>query len=64
MDYRDEWHNGHHVMLDSELLVTVRWKQVKALAQATHVLARHPKEAWKAKGTPVTKGLSIVEKFV
>ena len=26
-DYPDEWHNGHHVMLDSEVLVTVRWEQ-------------------------------------
>ena len=27
VDYPDEWHNGHHVMLDSEELVTVRWEQ-------------------------------------
>lgn len=29
VDYPDEWHNGHHVMLDSEKLVTVRWEQVE-----------------------------------
>ena len=28
VDYPEEWHNGHHVMLDSEKLVTVRWEQV------------------------------------
>ena len=26
VDYLNEWFNGHHVMLDSEKLVTVRWK--------------------------------------
>ena len=31
VDYPDEWHNGHHVMLDSEKLVTVRWEQVRPL---------------------------------
>ena len=31
VDYPDEWHNSHHVMLDSEVLVTVRWEQVEAL---------------------------------
>ena len=25
VDYPDEWANGHHVMLDTEELVTVRW---------------------------------------
>ena len=30
VDYPDEYHNGHHVMLDSEELVTVRWDQVEA----------------------------------
>ena len=30
VDYPDEWHNGHHVMLDTEVLVTVRWEQVVA----------------------------------
>ena len=28
VDYPDEWSNGFHVMLDSEVLVTVRWDQV------------------------------------
>ena len=27
-DYPDEWHNGHHIMLDTEEMVTVRWEQV------------------------------------
>ena len=31
VDYPDEWQNGHHVMLDSEVLVTVRWEQVESL---------------------------------
>ena len=31
VDYPDEWHNGHHVMLDTEILVTVRWEQVEAM---------------------------------
>ena len=31
VDYPDEWHNGFHVMLDSEKLVTVRWEQVAGL---------------------------------
>ena len=30
VDYPDEWFNGHHVMLDTEVLVTVRWEQVAA----------------------------------
>ena len=29
VDYPDEWANGYHVMLDTELLVTVRWDQVE-----------------------------------
>lgn len=29
-DYPDEWANGHHVMLDADELVTVRWDQVDA----------------------------------
>jgi hypothetical protein len=28
--YPDEYFNAHHVMLDTEELVTVRWEQVKA----------------------------------
>ncbi len=28
-DYPDEFANGHHIMLDSEMLVTVRWEQVE-----------------------------------
>ena len=31
MDYPDEYHNGFHVWLDSEELVTVRWEQVERL---------------------------------
>ena len=31
VDYPDELANGHHVMLDSGELVTVRWKQVEGL---------------------------------
>ena len=27
-DYPDELANGHHAMLDTEVLVTVRWDQV------------------------------------
>ena len=30
VDFPDEWSNGHHVMLDTEELVTVRWDQVEA----------------------------------
>ena len=30
VDFSDEYHNGHHVMLDTEVLVTVRWDQVEA----------------------------------
>ena len=30
VDWPDEWANGHHVMLDTEKLVTVRWEQVQA----------------------------------
>ena len=29
-DYPDEWHNGHHVMLDTEKRVTVRWNRVES----------------------------------
>ena len=31
VDYPDEYANGHHVMLDSEELVTVRAHQMKGL---------------------------------
>ena len=31
VDYPKEFANGHHVMLDSEELVTVRWEQVERL---------------------------------
>ena len=31
VDYPDVYHNGHHIMLDSEVLVTVRWEQVVTL---------------------------------
>ena len=30
-DYPDQWSNGHHVMLDTRVLVTVRWEQVEPL---------------------------------
>ena len=30
VDYPEEFHNGHHVMMDTEVLVTVRWEQVEA----------------------------------
>ena len=30
-DFPDELHNGFHIWLDSEELVTVRWEQVKNL---------------------------------
>ena len=30
-DYQDEWFNGHHVMLDNEELVTIRWEQVEGV---------------------------------
>ena len=30
-DHPDEWFNGHHVMLDTEELVMVRWDQVEAI---------------------------------
>ncbi len=33
VDYPDEWHNGHYVMLDKEVLVAVRWEQVDVLKQ-------------------------------
>ena len=29
-DYPDQWFNGHHVMLDTEELVTVRWEQIRS----------------------------------
>ena len=32
VDYPDEWHNGFHIMLDTEKLVTVRWEQVEAIS--------------------------------
>ena len=31
VDYPDEYHNGHHVVLDTEVLVTVRWQQVESV---------------------------------
>ena len=30
-DYPDELHNGFHIILDTGVLVTVRWEQVEAL---------------------------------
>ena len=39
VDYPDEWYNGHHIMLDTEELVTVRWEQVEAeLARRAYLL--------------------------
>ena len=32
VDYPDELANGFHVMLDSEVLVKVRWEQVEGLS--------------------------------
>jgi len=29
VDYPEELHNGHHVLLDAGALVTVRWEQVE-----------------------------------
>ncbi len=34
VDYPDEWDNGFHVMLDSGVLVTVRWEQVETIVGA------------------------------
>jgi len=31
VDYPDELHNGFHVMLDTEELVTIRWEQVEPM---------------------------------
>ncbi len=31
VDWPDEWATGHHAMLDTEELVTVRWEQVEGL---------------------------------
>ena len=33
VDYPEKFANGYHVMLDSEVLVTVRWEQVVGLRQ-------------------------------
>ena len=30
VDYPNEWANGHHVMLDNEVRVTVRWDRVES----------------------------------
>ena len=35
VDYPDEWANGHHVMLDTEELVAVRWDQVESFRPPT-----------------------------
>jgi hypothetical protein len=32
VDYPNESFNGHHVMLDTGVLVTVRWQQVEGQA--------------------------------
>ena len=34
VDYTEEFHNGHHVMLDTEVLVTLRWEQVEGLKRS------------------------------
>ena len=36
VDYPDEFANGHHVMLDTEELVTVRWEQVETSGRKKH----------------------------
>ena len=33
VDWPDEWHNGHHIMLDTEKLVTVRLEQAEAVGE-------------------------------
>ncbi len=38
VDYPNEWFNGHHVMLDTEVLVTVRWEQVEGHRWLLHRL--------------------------
>ena len=41
MDFPDEYHNGNHVMLDSEQLGTVRWEKVDVYSDVTvHQLQR------------------------
>ncbi len=37
VDFPDEWFNGHHIMLDTEELVTVRWEQVERHCQSRSV---------------------------
>ena len=40
VDYPDEFHNGFHVMLDTEVLVTVGWWQVESLKRRSYEVAR------------------------
>ena len=35
MDYPDEFANGHHVMLDTEELVTDQWEQLDVTSDVT-----------------------------
>ena len=34
VDYPEVFANGHHVILDTEVLVTVRWDQVETIVGA------------------------------
>ena len=36
VDYPSDWHNGHHVMLETGALVTVRAEQVEAADNRGH----------------------------
>ncbi len=40
VDYTDEWANGFPIMLDTEVLVTVRWEQVESLKRRSYEVAR------------------------
>ena len=42
VDYPDEWHNGHHVMVDAEELVTVQWQQVETHSESRGFLSGQP----------------------
>lgn len=34
VDYPEQWVNGHHVMLDTGVLVTVLWERVETIVGA------------------------------
>lgn len=40
--FPDEWFNGHHVMLDTEELVTVRWDQVEEMRSSNNEIDPGP----------------------